>query len=1070
MRADTRPFTSLERFPVSIMMRVFMIPLIALFHGCVTPSDMGAPPSVSLEEAKEITAEFEGRDFTPPPRTVHDIEDLLAEVSVEDQEAFRSDQRMADQKPPENARNKALASFYLKRANACSNIGRAWQEARDYEKATEYGTRCRLETLQTIKYQWGLAEWKNGIFSKGLAIVREAIAEQASPAGKCVKGSMLARAYALSGNIPLAMEALDQARRNRDKTRHWKKLSTMYRIRMDAFVQLATGDVLNATGKRIEAERHYREAIQAFVPFQNTHLTAVASKSNAMVLNLMMSSLAANLLSQRRLVEAEYYARKALTGSLKSHGRLAPHTGKLGIVLAGILLAQGRHDEAACIVKIFLEQFERVHLSKGSLYYSGAQALLADSFLLQERWDQAMAEYDGIRRHMATDPALFDQFIGAKPNYFLALIQGGRKAEALPLIQAALDQKTDLLGEAHYETAETRGVLGIALFGLGRREEAFDALSQAIPLLIQQANQAEQAGEAISVRDFRLALILDTYIHLLSKIRGTPLETRKGIDAASEAFRLADLARGPSTRRAISAASARAAANDPELFDLARREQDTQMQISALNGLLSSVLSSSDSQKDPAAIQDLRSRINRLRGARITLMKEIEGDFPDYADLVNPKSMEMKEVRSILRPGEALIATYVGERGSYVWAIPHEGPAAFTSTGLNEKDIARMVRKIRGALDPRAGITLGQLPAFDLKTGYRLYASLLKPVASGWKGAKRLFVVAHGALGYLPFSALPTGEAALGPETEPLFSNYRSVPWLARSHAVTVLPSAASLRTLRSAQAGGPGREPFKGFGDPCFHTAQAEAQTTQVASAAMTRGAPLKRRGLKKICVGEAAPDSAGIETLPPLPDTATEVRGIASALGADEKCDVFLGKAASEDQVKSMDLSSVQVLAFATHGLLPGELNGLRQPALALSCPEVTRGEEDGLLTMGEILGLRLNADWVVLSACNTGAGEGAGAEAVSGLGRAFFYAGTKALLVSQWAVETTSAKELTTGLFRRQAEYLNLGRSEALNRTMLDLIDRKGLINPTGEMVFSYAHPIFWAPFVVVGEGGV
>ncbi len=168
-------------------------------------------------------------------------------------------------------------------------------------------------------------------------------------------------------------------------------------------------------------------------------------------------------------------------------------------------------------------------------------------------------------------------------------------------------------------------------------------------------------------------------------------------------------------------------------------------------------------------------------------------------------------------------------------------------------------------------------------------------------------------------------------------------------------------------------------------------------------------------------------------------------------------------------MDLSRVKVLAFATHGLLAGELDGLSQPALALSSPRVTGGKEDGLLTLGEILGIRLNADWVVLSACNTGAGEGAGAEAVSGLGRAFFYAGTRALLVSNWAVETTSAKTLMTDLFRRQASDPTLTRSLALNLTMQDLIDKSGYVDEQGRTVFSYAHPLFWAPFSVVGDGG-
>ena len=169
-------------------------------------------------------------------------------------------------------------------------------------------------------------------------------------------------------------------------------------------------------------------------------------------------------------------------------------------------------------------------------------------------------------------------------------------------------------------------------------------------------------------------------------------------------------------------------------------------------------------------------------------------------------------------------------------------------------------------------------------------------------------------------------------------------------------------------------------------------------------------------------------------------------------------------------MDLSDRRVIAFATHALVPGDLDGLNQPALALSAPSIAGNNEDGLLTMAEILRLKLNADWVVLSACNTGAAEGKGAEAISGLGRAFFYAGTRAILVSMWPVETTSARELTTGLFRYQQEDKSLSRARALQNSALALIDGPGLKDPaTGKIAASYAHPLFWAPFIVVGESG-
>ena len=208
----------------------------------------------------------------------------------------------------------------------------------------------------------------------------------------------------------------------------------------------------------------------------------------------------------------------------------------------------------------------------------------------------------------------------------------------------------------------------------------------------------------------------------------------------------------------------------------------------------------------------------------------------------------------------------------------------------------------------------------------------------------------------------------------------------------------------------------------------------------------------------------------LPRLPDTSDELKSIALALQADPSKVLNLGKQASEQAVKTMDLSGFKVLAFATHGLVPGELNGLSQPALALSSPTVTGGDGDGLLTMEEILALKLDADWVVLSACNTGTGAGAGAEAASGLGRAFFYAGTRALLVTNWSVHSQSARELVTDLFRRQAQDPKLTRGEALRQAMMALVDGPGYSGADGKTEFAYAHPLFWAPYTIIGDGGV
>jgi CHAT domain-containing protein len=177
----------------------------------------------------------------------------------------------------------------------------------------------------------------------------------------------------------------------------------------------------------------------------------------------------------------------------------------------------------------------------------------------------------------------------------------------------------------------------------------------------------------------------------------------------------------------------------------------------------------------------------------------------------------------------------------------------------------------------------------------------------------------------------------------------------------------------------------------------------------------------------------------------------------------DIRLGSQATEQEVKRLstsgDLARYRMVHFATHGALAGELKGTREPGLILTPPETASAEDDGYLSASEIAGLKLDADWVILSACNTAAGGADNAEALSGLARAFIYAQARALLVSHWAVDSDATVKLITGAVREMARSARVGRAEAMRRSTLALIDK-------GEP--HEAHPAVWAPFVVVGEG--
>jgi CHAT domain-containing protein len=206
-----------------------------------------------------------------------------------------------------------------------------------------------------------------------------------------------------------------------------------------------------------------------------------------------------------------------------------------------------------------------------------------------------------------------------------------------------------------------------------------------------------------------------------------------------------------------------------------------------------------------------------------------------------------------------------------------------------------------------------------------------------------------------------------------------------------------------------------------------------------------------------------ADIKGQVPLPETADELCDVAQLIKADTARDIHLGARATEREVKRLstigELTNYRMVHFATHGALAGELKGTHEPGLILTPPDTATEEDDGYLAASEIAGLKLDADWVILSACNTAAGGATNAEALSGLGRAFIYAGARSLLVSHWAVYSEATVKLITGAVREMSGDAKVGRAEAMRRSMLALIDKGSQ---------EEAHPAFWAPFVVVGEG--
>jgi CHAT domain-containing protein len=1012
--------------------------------------------------------------FVAPPRTIADITAIL-DSEKPDAAKIEELKVAADEAPPAGASRADLAQFYYDRGNARGQLGRLSEAIGDANKAIATGQGAIDANMMGRLLQFaGLQYTAAGDLKQAFAVFSRQVRDTNTPGAKGYQFGgyrQLSAVLIQMGDVAQAEAFLRRGQVLIQEARTsgmpgWRRSYGKVGQAWEADVELNRAIIFEARGQFRDAENSYRLAELR----RRASIPGVLSLDNPPPESQIHQAADAMVLGQARMkarqgrrAEAEVDARRALLARLKEQGKYNPMTPRYIMGLADILVEQGRYGEAEKLARVSLEINRAVGVAEVSQSTAQLLSSLAGILNLQRRPQAAMDVYAELDRAIAGwDPRRRERF-ELNASRISSLYVSGNVEAGLSAARELLKREIARVGEQHFDTAAARGLLAVGYVRAGREADALREFRIAIPILAAAAreNADDDDTTVVAARSGRLQDIVEVYIGLLARQQGEAAAA-----AATESFRLADMIRSRSVQQALVSSSARAIAADPSLAELVRHEQDLVKQINAQLGLLNNVLAQPSAERDEKGVAAINAAIGRARAEREQARAEIGRRFPDYANLIDPKPATVAAVRDALHPGEALLSFYFGRDRSFVWAVPKDGPIAFAPVGASAGEIETKVRQLREALEPQAE-TVFDIPPFDLDLAYDLYSLLLAPVEAGWKPARSIIVVTNGALGLLPLSLLPTGPAQAPRDAAPLFSSYRQVPWLARTHAVSVVPSSTSLLTLRHLPKGSPRRAPMIGFGDPIFSKAQAAQRQPDapIEVAATTRGVPLARRSSPQL----EGVDSADLAQLPRLPDTADELRSIALALEADPAEVLNLGTKANEQMVKSTDLSKYRIIVFATHGLVPGELNGLTQPALALSAPDVSGSEGDGLLTMEEILALKLDADWVVLSACNTATGAGAGAEAASGLGRAFFYAGTRALLVTNWSVYSQSARELTADLFRRQAVDPLLSRGEALRRSMNALIDGPGFPDQHGNTAFSYAHPLFWAPFTIIGDGG-
>jgi CHAT domain-containing protein len=562
------------------------------------------------------------------------------------------------------------------------------------------------------------------------------------------------------------------------------------------------------------------------------------------------------------------------------------------------------------------------------------------------------------------------------------------------------------------------------------------------------------------------------------------------LDSFQRAFFASQMIEQSRVSWTLSASLARSGTTDPELAEVLKTHAALYDKLVANEVCLLSRegCGTTEGQLSPAqeAFRTRKLLIEDMESSAAAIKKK----FPKYASLATPQIFEPDKAKAALAADEVLINVDVNEDGGAVLVLSAQ-PKAKQLTTREFADIAGLVRILRCGVDKDFWFSQGSnceqavgkriraslIRPFSIDAAYRLYRIVFGDVDTGLVG-KKLLVQSSGVLASLPLQILVT-KPPVQAFVERL-EDYRDVAWLGAAHSISLVTSVGNLLELRNAtqsvasspQKGGVTKR-YVGFGNPLLNgedneAAAEEARQGQSCAEPSKLAAVLGgQRGpglpsVNKIFSG-ASVNLDELRKLQPLPETADEVCQTGAAFGATPS-DIFLGGRDTETAIKtiseSRQLQEYRIVHFATHALVSSETHRysgkLIEPALVFTPPSTVTAMDDGLLTSSEISDLHLDADFVVLSACNTATGDHGESEALSGLARAFFASGARAVMVSHWPVDSSSGKLLTTAAMQHYAESPLEGRARALEYAIREMINGP---DP------ATAHPLSWAPFSVV-----
>jgi CHAT domain-containing protein len=729
---------------------------------------------------------------------------------------------------------------------------------------------------------------------------------------------------------------------------------------------------------------------------------------------------------------------RTLLASLPKLSPRDPYQAKLPNIFGAEMLSQGRLGEAVPWLRLSVEMGEKVTgLATGEK--ADNYGVAGIGLLMLDRPDEALPYFERAITLFGQSQTLPSQ-AGAYINAGTAADRAGDRAKGLKYRSKGLAIMESLPEPFPLALALNRFKLAQSLAHAGRLDEAGQMAEAAAttiaglrpPTHFQTLNSAISAGWISVLRGQRAAGPAQVKAAFRKSVETSDrLEVSQNqvvgvldnIEAYSQALQAATLAGDTDfafevlqvlvetdASRAVVAVTAReqAAQGTGGLGAVLRARQEATVGLASADAALTERLGQGvDGATERATLNARRAELAAIDG-------RLDREFPGFRTLLRPRAVELAQVQRGLAADEVLLVVEESDLGMVTMAVARDR-VTLGHAPLRRHQVRALVRRVR------AGIATGQ---FDLAAAAALHDAILpKELRAALPRKAKLRVATGDILSALPLTLLVSREGATAATSR----------FLIEDHAVSVVPSLAAVSGPDHAEPGRGGR--LVAIGDPALSGKRLPGE----AASFFVRGRSRAAR----------------VAELEPLLAAGREMAEIARLLAAPGwRAPVVLGGvAATEPAVRALDLMDVDVLLFATHGLVAGALDARSEPALVLTPPLSEVGDEnDGLLTASEAARLHTDAQWVILSACDTAAGEQASAAGYTGLARAFLFAGARRVVASHWPVRDDIAARLSAGIVA--ASRKGADPAVALQRSILTVM------RETRE-------PGLWAPFMVVGR---